>query len=56
MYRHGKENWAPGFMKRRPDVSIDMIEKYLHNLYAARPDFLYNVSRDGTVCQGRTRP
>src|SRR3984885_2999022 len=46
MYRHGKENWVPDFMKRRPDVSTDMIEKYLHNLYAAQPDFLYSVPRD----------
>jgi hypothetical protein len=27
-------------------VSIDTIEKYLHNLYAVQPDFLYSVSRD----------
>ena len=46
MYRHSKENWVPDFMTRRPDVSIDTIEKYLHNLYAAQPDFLYSVSRD----------
>ena len=46
MYRHSKENWAPDFMKRRPDVSMDTIEKYLHNLYAVQPDFLYSVSRD----------
>ena len=46
MYRHSKENWAPDFMKRRPDVSADMIEKYVHNLYAVQPDFLYSVSRD----------
>jgi len=46
MYRHGKENWVPDFMKRRPDVSIDTIERYLHNLYAVQPDFLYSVSRD----------
>jgi len=46
MYRHSKENWVPDFMKRRPDVSADIIEKYLHNLYAAQPDFLYSVSRD----------
>jgi hypothetical protein len=43
---HGKENWVPDFMKRRPDVSTDVIEKYLHNLYEAQPDFLYSVSRD----------
>jgi hypothetical protein len=46
MYRHSKENWVPDFMKRRPDVSMDTIEHYLHNLYAVQPDFLYSVSRD----------
>ncbi|MBV8132930.1 MAG: alpha/beta fold hydrolase [Alphaproteobacteria bacterium] len=46
MYRHGKENWVPEFLARRPDVTIDTIEKYLHNLYGVRPDFLYSVSRD----------
>ena len=46
MYRYTKENWVSDFMKRRPDVSTDTIEKYLHNLYAVQPDFLYSVSRD----------
>src|SRR6266481_2674869 len=46
MYRHSKENWVPDFIKRRPEVSMDTIEKYLHNLYAVQPDFLYSVSRD----------
>jgi pimeloyl-ACP methyl ester carboxylesterase len=46
MYRHGKENWVPAFLARRPDVTMDTIEKYLHNLYGVRPDFLFSVSRD----------
>jgi pimeloyl-ACP methyl ester carboxylesterase len=46
MYRHSKEKWVPDFMKRRSEVSTDTIEKYLHNLYAVQPDFLYSVSRD----------
>ena len=46
MYRHGHENWAPDFRARRPDVTMETIEKYFHNLYRARPDFLYSVSRD----------
>src|ERR1700676_2866684 len=29
MYGHSKENWVPDFIKRRPDVSMDTIEKYL---------------------------
>ena len=39
MYRHGKENWVTDFMKRRPEVSVDTIETYLHNLYAVQPFF-----------------
>ncbi len=46
MYRHSKKNWVPDFMKRRPEVSKDLIEEYLHNLYAVQPDFLYGVPRD----------
>ena len=46
MYRHSKDNWVPEFLQLRPDVTLDTIEKYLHNLYAVRPDFLYSVSRD----------
>ena len=46
MYRHGHENWVPEFRARRPEVSLETIEKYFHNLYRVRPDFLYSVSRD----------
>ena len=27
-------------------ISMETIEKYLHNLYRVRPDFVYSVSRD----------
>jgi pimeloyl-ACP methyl ester carboxylesterase len=46
MYRHSKDNWLPDFVKRRPDVSMDTIENYLHNLYRVQLDFLNSVSRD----------
>jgi pimeloyl-ACP methyl ester carboxylesterase len=46
MYRHSMDNWAPDFMKRRTDVSTDTIERYMHDLYAVQPDFLFSVSRD----------
>ena len=46
MYKSGKEVWAPELLKRRPDLSMETIEKYLHNLYRVRPDFVYSVSRD----------
>jgi hypothetical protein len=46
MYRHSSANRVPGFRERRPDVSTETIEKYLHDLYAAQPDFLHSVSRE----------
>jgi pimeloyl-ACP methyl ester carboxylesterase len=46
MYDSGRDVWAPEFRKRQPNVSMETIEKYLHNLYRARPDFAYSVSRD----------
>jgi len=46
MFESGRDNWAKDLRARRPDVSVETIEKYLHNLYRTRPDFVYSVSRD----------
>jgi pimeloyl-ACP methyl ester carboxylesterase len=46
MYVSGRDVWAPEFRKRRPDVSMETIERYLHNLYRVRADFVYSVSRE----------
>ena len=46
MYNSGKDVWAKEFRERQPDVSMAMIEAYLHSLYRVRPDFVYSVSRD----------
>ena len=46
MYDAGKTVWARELRERRPDVSMEAIEQYLHNLYRVRPDFVYSVSRD----------
>ena len=46
MYNSGRDGWAKEFRARRPEVSMETIEKYLHNLYRVRPDFVYSVSRD----------
>jgi hypothetical protein len=46
MYDGGRDRWAMEFRVRRPDVSMETIEKHLHNLYRVRPDFVYSVSRE----------
>jgi hypothetical protein len=46
MYDAGKTVWAKELRQRNPDVPMETIEKYLHDLYRVRPDFVYSVSRD----------
>jgi pimeloyl-ACP methyl ester carboxylesterase len=46
MYASGRDVWAPEFLARRPDVTRETIDAYLHHLYRVRPDFVYSVSRD----------
>jgi pimeloyl-ACP methyl ester carboxylesterase len=46
MWDLSRDVWAKEFLARRPDVSMETIEKYLHNLYRVRPDFVYSVSRE----------
>src|SRR5499433_961596 len=46
MYDAGKTVWAKELRERRPEISMETIETYLHNLYRTRPDFVYSVSRD----------
>jgi hypothetical protein len=52
MYDAGQTVWAKQLRERRSDVSMETIEKYLHNLYRVQPDFVYSVSRDfARACQ-----
>jgi pimeloyl-ACP methyl ester carboxylesterase len=46
MFDLSRDVWGKEFGGRRPDVPVETIDKYLHNLYRAQPDFVYSVSRD----------
>jgi hypothetical protein len=46
MYRHSHQNWIADFRARRPEVSMDTIEKYFDSLWRVQPDFLYCVPRE----------
>jgi pimeloyl-ACP methyl ester carboxylesterase len=44
--------WANEYRKRQPDVSQETIDRYGHNLFRARADFVFSVSRDfAAKCQ-----
>jgi len=46
MYDLSRDVWAKDFHTTHPEVSMETIERYLHNLYRVRPDFVYSVSRE----------
>ena len=46
MYKSGLDSWASELLTHRPDLTMETIESYLHNLYRVQPDFVYSVSRD----------
>jgi pimeloyl-ACP methyl ester carboxylesterase len=45
LYDSGMTGWAPDLMKRRPDITKEMVEKFLTNMYRTH-DFVMTVSRD----------
>ncbi len=52
MYNAGRNTWAPALLPQRPDLTMDQVERYLHALYRARPEFVYSVTRDfARICQ-----
>ena len=56
MYRHSKENWVPDFMKGRPDVSMETIEKYPHNQSRSARDALVRLDRRHSVVGSKRLP
>jgi pimeloyl-ACP methyl ester carboxylesterase len=46
MFDLSRDVWGKEFRVRHPEVSMETIEKYLHNLFRVRPDFAYSVSRE----------
>ena len=46
MYNSGRDVWGSELCSRRPDVTMEIVEQYLHNLYRVQPEFVYCVSRD----------
>ena len=45
-YENNIKGWGPDFVKRRPDVTMEMVDKFLTKMYRSNPDFVFTVSRD----------
>jgi len=46
LYDGSMTGWGPDLVKRRPDITMVMIEKYLTKMYRTNPDFVFTVTRD----------
>lgn len=52
MFDAGRNGWAPELLAKRPDLDMMQVDRYLHDLYRARPEFVYSVTRDfARTCQ-----
>ena len=45
-YDTNMTGWGPEFVKRRPDVTMQTVEKFLTKMYRTNPDFVFTVTRD----------
>jgi pimeloyl-ACP methyl ester carboxylesterase len=45
-YDNNMAGWGPALCARRPDITMDQVERYLRRMYATDPDFVFTVTRD----------
>lgn len=45
-YNANMKGWGPAFVARRPEVTMEMVSRFLHNMYTKRADFVFTVDRD----------
>ena len=62
MYDNSMQTWGPALVKQRPELTMDMIDKFLTRMYVTNADFVFSVPRDvvkgcpAPVVVMRTRP
>jgi pimeloyl-ACP methyl ester carboxylesterase len=45
-YENNMKGWGPELANRRPDISMEQVEKFLTRMYRTNPDFVFTVTRD----------
>ena len=44
-YENNMKGWGPELVKRRSDVTMEQVDKFLTRMYRTNPDFVFTVSR-----------
>jgi pimeloyl-ACP methyl ester carboxylesterase len=45
-YEGNMKGWGPDLVKKRPDITMAEVDRYLTKMYRNNPDFVYTVTRD----------
>jgi pimeloyl-ACP methyl ester carboxylesterase len=45
-YDNNMKGWGPELIKRRSDITMETIDKFLTRMYRTNPDFVFTVTRD----------
>jgi pimeloyl-ACP methyl ester carboxylesterase len=45
-YNNGMTGWGPELVKRRPEITMETVDKFLTKMFRTNPDFVYTVTRD----------
>src|SRR3954469_14755703 len=45
-YEGNMKTWGPELVKRRPEITKEMVDKFLTRMYRTNPDFVFTVTRD----------
>jgi pimeloyl-ACP methyl ester carboxylesterase len=46
LYEGSMTAWGPDFVKRRPDITMETVEKFLTKMFRTNADFVFTVTRD----------
>ena len=45
-YENNMKTWGPEFVKRRPEITMETVDKFLTKMYRTNADFVFTVTRD----------
>jgi pimeloyl-ACP methyl ester carboxylesterase len=45
-YNNNMKGWGPELVKRRPEITMETVDKFLTRMYRTNPDFVFTVTRD----------
>jgi len=45
-YEGNMMGWGPELVKRRPEITMETVDKFLTKMYRTNPDFVFTVTRD----------